>query len=84
VANSNFEAIGGAWEKTTRIGKAYLSGNITLPDGTSINITIFDNKFKADNPTRPDRVIYARVEDLELMRTLAEERGDITQEDHPF
>jgi uncharacterized protein (DUF736 family) len=49
--------IGALWKKTTQSGKKLYTGNVEI-DGKKIQIAVFENSYKAENPKAPDLVIY--------------------------
>jgi uncharacterized protein (DUF736 family) len=54
---SETKKIGALWKKTTQSGKDLLTGNIEI-DGKKIQIAVFVNSYKTENPKAPDYVIY--------------------------
>lgn len=70
-------AIGALWESITAAGVPFYSGHITLPDGTTLDLSIFPNKFRGESTTRPPLIIY--TPDLSGVPT-----DQLTDEPHPF
>lgn len=54
---SETKKIGALWKKTTQSGRDLLTGNVEI-DGKKIQIAVFVNSYKAENPKAPDYVIY--------------------------
>lgn len=61
--------IGALWMKESRGGAAYQTGEIELPDGSRLPITVFRNGFKTDTNRQPDHIIYLREEQLQSQPT---------------
>jgi hypothetical protein len=55
--------IGALWLKKTQRDETMMTGSITLPDGSSLAITIFVNQFKTSADDRkPDLIIFTNAE----------------------
>jgi hypothetical protein len=50
-------SIGGLWEKVTKNGSVFLSGNIEI-DGKKVRISCFQNGYKKAGDNQPDLRIY--------------------------
>ena len=51
------QSIGGLWEKLTRNGSVFFSGNVEV-DGKKVRITCFQNGHKKQGDNKPDFQIY--------------------------
>ena len=83
-----YEPGGSLWksDKPSKHGDIYFSGNIQLPGGVQIKVTMFANRFKSEE-NHPDLVLFASASDLDMLEDIYNLEvqaviGDDT--DHPF
>jgi hypothetical protein len=74
--------IGALWMKRTQRDEIMMTGSITLPDGSSLAITIFVNQFKTSADDRkPDMIIFTNAE---LWAIAQQMTGQSVKYEEPF